>query len=135
MSEQSFLGQGWGFPPLFPAPEKGPVMVASQTAIQQAIGQIIETDLGTRVMQPQLGSVTQSYLFDSMDFDAVADLKDQVSNAIVEQEPRINLLSVDIDTRALTQGEGRVDLFIEYEIRAVNTRDNLVYPFFIQEAT
>lgn len=132
MSDQSFLGRGWSFPPLFVSPNQGPTMVASSQAIQQAIGQIIETQLGTRVMMPGLGSLAQRYVFESMDFDSVAQLRDQISSAVIEQESRINVLSINIDTRFLT--EGRVDIAIDYEIRDVNTRDNLVYPFYLQES-
>ena len=103
MSSQSFLGRGWSFPPLFTSPSQGPVMVAAGQAIQQAIGQIIETQLGTRVMVPTLGSLAQRYVFESMDFDSVAQLRDQVSSAIIEQESRINVQAVNIDTSALSE--------------------------------
>jgi phage baseplate assembly protein W len=56
-------------------------------------------------------------------------LKDRARIALLIYEPRINLLALEIDTSA--QLEGRVAIVVDYEVRATNSRFNLVYPFYL----
>jgi phage baseplate assembly protein W len=60
-------------------------------------------------------------------------LKDRVKTAILIYEPRINLLALDLDTSE--QNDGKVAIIVEYEVRATNSRFNLVYPFYIADGS
>ena len=56
-----------------------------------------------------------------------------VTDAILYHEPRIRLDRLD-----LTEGDaeaGRLLISIHYTIRGTNSRYNMVYPFYLKEAT
>ena len=72
-------------------------------------------------------------LFEPMSTTMTTFLKDRVKIAILIYEPRINLLSLELDTS--TQTEGKVAIVIEYEVTATNSRFNLVYPFYIADGS
>jgi phage baseplate assembly protein W len=71
-------------------------------------------------------------VFEPMDATIQTLIKLTVRDAITVFEPRIKLLGVKLDNSMLV--EGRIDIAIEYVIRATNSRFNLVYPFYITEA-
>ena len=70
-------------------------------------------------------------LFESLSTTMQTYLKDRVKTAILIHEPRINLLSLELDTSA--QYDGRVGIIVEYAVRATNSRYNLVYPFYLSD--
>jgi len=47
-------------------------------------------------------------------------------------EPRIKLLTIELLNDFLS--EGRIDILVDYEVINTNTRFNLVYPFYLNEA-
>jgi phage baseplate assembly protein W len=59
-------------------------------------------------------------------------LKDRVKYAILIYEPRINLLSLELDTSA--ELEGRISINLEYIVRSTNSRYNLVFPFYTTDS-
>jgi hypothetical protein len=70
-------------------------------------------------------------LFESLSTTAKTLLIDRVRIALLVYEPRINMISLDLDTSM--QHEGRVVLELTYEVRSTNSRFNLVYPFNITD--
>jgi len=52
---------------------------------------------------------------------------------LVQYEPRIIVDKLELDTAFLT--EGRVELNVDYRLRATNTRYNFVYPFYLEEGS
>jgi len=68
-----------------------------------------------------------------MDESAITEIKDLVGRAILFFEPRITLEDIEIDVSDLD--EGLLNIVIEYTIISINTRSNIVYPFYIQEGT
>jgi phage baseplate assembly protein W len=94
----------------------------------------INTDfLGTGVMFPNYGCDLQDMLFKPLDLTLITQMKGIVERAILYHEPRINILSIEIDTREELQGE--VLIQVDYEVRNTNTRSNMVFPFYKGEAT
>lgn len=132
MNDYAFLGIGWGFPPRFSAPGSGPDLVAGETLVEQSMRLILGTAQGARVMRPSLGALLEGSLFDSMDADALGLLEQSVYDALLQNEPRIAL-----DEVRATPGDdpGHVVINIDYTVLATNTRSNLVYPFYLNEAT
>jgi len=60
-------------------------------------------------------------------------LRREVETAILFFEPRVELNSVRIER--LADNEGLVEMRIDYTVRGTNTRNNLVFPFYLAEAT
>ena len=128
VAEGDFLGQGWAFPV---AVEDGKVALASDADdIKQAIGIILGTSQGERLMRPTFGSRLQELVFAPNNNATIALAVNYVNDALAEWEPRI-----DLDEVTVTVGGEDMNILylnINYHIRTSNTPDNLVYPFYLQ---
>ena len=131
----SFLGTGWSFPPEFvQGSQTGEVLMTSdEDDIRASLKILLGTVPGERFFNPKYGLDLHETLFEPMSTTMTTLLKERVHHAILIYEPRINLLVLDLDTSA--QYEGRVSIIIDYEIRATNSRYNLVYPFYMTDGS
>ncbi|NEQ30867.1 MAG: GPW/gp25 family protein [Leptolyngbya sp. SIO4C5] len=128
----SFLGRGWGFPPAF-SRQAGAKMVAAETDILQSLKIILSTRPGERLMQPDFGCELSQFLFEEMSQAVITSIRSVVADALLYHEPRIKVDRVDVDA---SQAEaGLLLIQIDYTVRQTNTRSNLVYPFYLNEAT
>ncbi len=131
--EKAFLGIGWSFPPAFPR-ESGTVSLSAGTQdIEESLRILIGTLPGERVMLPEYGASVRDLLFESMDTGTQTLLFDRMKTAILRFEPRIEVLELSLDNRFLT--EGRIELRLDYRVRATNSRFNFVYPFYLAEGS
>jgi len=133
--ENSFLGRGWGFPPRFERND-GVLelqMVSLEADIQESIAILLATSPGERVMQPTFGCGLKAMVFENIDESTVTEIKDLIERAILFFESRITLESIYLDTENVY--DGLINIHLEYTIRSINTRSNIVYPFYIQEGT
>jgi phage baseplate assembly protein W len=129
----SFLGTGWSYPPQF-VPETGEVLMTSdEEDIEASLKILLGTAAGERFLNPKYGLDLHEELFEPMSTTMTTFLKDRAKIALLIYEPRINLLALDLDTTA--QLEGRVALVVDYEVRATNSRFNLVYPFYLSRGS
>ncbi len=129
----SFLGQGWSFPPQFDPATKGLALAREAEDIRQSLYILFHTEPGERVMQPAYGCALRQFLFDMPVSSTLARMEEEVRNAVLHFEPRINVELVRTNTDDLASGILRLE--VTYVIRAVNSRNNVVFPFFLQEAT
>lgn len=131
-SDQSFLGTGWSFPPTFTRGGAEVELVSGAEDIHQSLQILLSTRLGERVMQDEFGCDLSYVLFEEVDQSLVNSLTSIISDAILYHEPRISLDSLDI-SESETQ-PGLLLISIEYTIRSTNSRFNMVYPFYVNEA-
>ena len=130
--DNNFLGRGWSFPPSFSAGGADVATVAGEDDIEQSLGLLLATRRGERVMVPDFGCDLAEFLFEAISPSLVGQVRDLVSDAILNHEPRVLLNSVEVsDERA---GEGLLLIEIDYQVRATNSRYNLVFPFYLREA-
>ena len=122
----SFLGTGWSFPPSFNA--GGVVMTADEADIQASLQILFGTTPGERFLVPKYGLDMHELMFEPMSTSMRTLLTDRVRTAILIYEPRIKLLNLQIDNP--DPGEGTLQILLEYEVRATNSRFNLVFPFY-----
>ena len=108
-------------------------MSEGEQEIEESLRILLGTSTGERFMVPGYGLNMQDQLFEPLNTSARSLLCDKIRRTLLRFEPRINVLSVVLDDRALD--EGRLTLLIEYEIRATNSRFNLVYPFYLHDGT
>ena len=128
----NFLGRGWSFPPAFSAGGAQVQTVAGEDDIEQSLSLLLATRRGERVMVPDFGCDLTEFLFEEISPALVGQVRDLVSDAILNHEPRVLLNGVEVsDERA---GEGLLLIEIDYQVRATNSRYNLVYPFYLREA-
>jgi phage baseplate assembly protein W len=133
MSEKDFLGKGWGFPPMFQRGGAGVVTVKEEEDIRQSLEIILSTEPGERVMRPDFGCNMQAMVFEPINTSLITYMRDKIEKALLYHEPRIDLKRVEINTAEVL--EGVVLIEIDYVIRTTNSRQNYVYPFYINEGT
>ncbi len=131
--EYSFLGTGWRFPPRFDIEGPMTAMVSDEEDIQQSLYIILSTRKGERIINPEFGCGIYDLVFEEIDTSIHHQIKDLVSSAILYFEPRIKLLKVDVSISQ--QVEGRLNINLDYLIRTVNKRSNMVFPFYFLEGT
>lgn len=131
--ETEFLGRGWAFPPGFSLQTKTVLIVEEDEDIQQSLIILLSTHLGERIMQPRYGCNLHHTVFEKIDKTVTTYLRDSIETAIIYHEPRIKLIEVAVSNEA--EPDGKINLDITYMIKTTNTRSNLVYPFYISEAT
>jgi phage baseplate assembly protein W len=133
MDNEAFLGRGWNFPPEFFSGGADVDMVAGEEDIQQSLQILLSTTMGERVMFSSYGCDLFRYLFDEIDQGLVNGIRGMVSDAILLHEPRVKTEGVDINQAE--SDTGLLLISIDYTIRSTNNRYNLVYPFYINEAS
>lgn len=131
--EAGFLGSGWSFPPTFSLNNHQLVMVQKQLNINQSIDMILQTRQGERPTNPGFGSQLHSFVFRTFNASLQSEIIEAVKTALRDNEPRIKVDQVSVQTR---NDEGsEVSVTIQYTIRQTNNRYNHVYPFALLEAT
>jgi phage baseplate assembly protein W len=130
--EKSFLGTGWNFPPSFDITTGSVIMVSNEEDIGQSLQILLSTRPGERVMLPQYGCNLDVFLFEPITTTLTAYVKELIQTAVLYYEPRINLdfINVNIDQ----VNDGVILISLDYTILATNSRFNLVYPFYLNEA-
>ena len=134
--EDAFLGTGWTFPPRFikANQHQGQVeMVSAEADILQSLKIILSTQPGERLMLPDFGCELSQFVFEEIQQGVVTSIRSIVADALLYHEPRIQVNYIDVDTSQAL--EGLLLINIDYAIRQTNTRSNMVYPFYIKEAT
>lgn len=130
--QQSILGTGWSFPPIFSKAAKTVLMVSDKEDIEESLKILLSTTIGERFLQPKYGCNLDDFTFEAFNATVQTSLKLNLRNAIQFYEPRIRIAEVLLNTDLIH--EGRLDIILEYVIIATNSRFNLVYPFYLNEA-
>jgi phage baseplate assembly protein W len=131
-NQSAFLGRGWGWPVQFDKTAGAVVMVQYEEDIWQSLQILFGTSIRERVMQPGYGCNPEDYVFATMNVSFLSYLENLVQNNVAQNEPRIKLDELSIVTGQL---DGTLEIHLSYEVRATNTRFNMVYPFYKQEGT
>lgn len=131
-SEDSFLGTGWSFPPTFSSGGSDVHIVSAAEDIEQSLAILLRTRRGERVMQDAFGCELTEFLFGEISQGLIGRVRTLISDAILHHEPRISLNSVDVSESGAE--DGLLLIAIDYTIRATNSRYNMVYPFYLNEA-
>ena len=129
---REFLGVGWKFP-LQVTPNGAIASARFEQRIEESIYIILSTAPGERVMQPNFGCGIHDLVFEPNSAVTLSLVVDQVRKALVSFEPRIDVLTVNADTAP--EQPNVLLIRIDYRIRATNSFGNLVYPFYITEAS
>ncbi len=132
MSEVPFLGTGWSFPPTFDKKGRTVEMLSDEADIKSCLGILLSTSIGERIMQPKYGCDLKRFLFEPLNTTLKAYIKDLVKKAILYFEPRIKLEEISLTT---DDNEGILLITVDYTIITTNTRNNLVFPYYLEEGT
>ena len=124
-----FLGVGWTSPVRLD--ENGQIQVAKyEEAVRQSIFMILGTAKGERVMRPDFGCGIHDKVFAPNSSGTLGQIISDVRDALIEWEPRIDIL--DVDTIPDPQKPNMILVQVNYQVRPTNNISNLVYPFYLQ---
>ena len=133
MDNKSFLGIGWSFPPNFNNQSANIDTVTKEVDIKQSLEIYFNTKLGERIMRPDYGCVIHNRLFDKLDPSVLDVLTFELTQNIGMIEPRIIVEKIDINKTDINNG--LIEIIVDYTIITTNVRDNIVYPYYINEGT
>ena len=130
---QTFLGEGWSFPPHFDKKTGALVTTGDVVDINKSLHILLSTRLGERIMLPNYGCNLEELLFQPLDLTLKTYIKDLITTAILYHEPRIDVLKISLDNT--NELEGEIQIIIEYIVRITNSRANMVFPFYKKEGS
>src|SRR5450432_2716417 len=121
---KAFLGRGWKFP-VGINPINGRIgMSEYEQDIKEAINIILSTAPGERVMRPDFGCGIHDLVFESINRATIGLVESRVRQSLIQFEPRIEVISVDIS--ALEADAGKLDITLQYRVRETNNEFNIV---------
>ena len=75
----------------------------NEVAIKRSIINLLLTDFDERMYQPNLGANLKYLLFEPADGETLSIMREQIENCLSKFEPRINILSLKLETSANEQ--------------------------------
>jgi uncharacterized protein len=125
------IGNGWRFP-IEPDASGGLGYVGGEQNVEQSLRILLQTDRGQRVMRADFGCTASRLVFAPGSEHFLHELERTVREAVRDWEPRVELDEVRAELSARDETIALVT--IEYRIRASNTRENLVFPFYLRDS-
>jgi len=95
------------------------IALKNETAIARSIRNLVLTDRGERFFNNDLGSRVNSILFESLDEISASSAKDEIENTINLFEPRVNLISVDVEPN---YDSNELNVTIRYRIVGIDAQ-------------
>ncbi len=133
MEQSGFLGRGLKFP-LQVDQRTGKFAMADQEEdIREAIGIILNTVQGERVMRPEFGTNVLDYIFAPSSSSSRHSLMRELQEQLLYQEPRIT--AVEVVCNMDQERTGRMTVEVSYTVRSTNSRYNHVFPFYLTEGS
>ncbi len=130
MSEiKNFLGCGFNFP-LKVDRDGGIAMSTFEQNVEQSIQIIIGTAPGERQMRPVFGCKIHDLLFAPANITTCTMASLHVKESLVLNEPRIK--HIEVQCKLDDKESNRLNLHINYTVRASNNLFNRVYPFYLR---
>ncbi len=125
--KSDFIGAGWSFPVGIDA--RGRISLSRRERdIEEAMLMILLTPKGQRVMRPDFGCQIHDLVFAPNDATTAGLAAYYVEEALAMWEPRIRVLEVAATPD--TERDERLQVEIQYEVKATYDRRALVFPFY-----
>lgn len=125
-----FLGRGWSFPPVLA--EQGVQMSSYEQDIRESLRVLFSTSPGERVNRYDYGCPLRRYVFEPLTTHTMTRMRNDISRAATLYEPRVLLEDVSFEDKP---EEGMLLISVTYTVIRTNNRNNMVYPFYINEGT
>ena len=108
-------------------------MVSDEEDIKQSLNIYFNTMIGERIMRPKYGCVIHDKQFEKISDNILQSLTFEMTTSIGKIEPRITV--VDLKIIKLDVNNGYIEIKLDYSIISTNIRDNIVFPYYINEGT
>lgn len=128
-----FLGKGWKFPPVFKNVSGTVAMSTDEEDIEESLSILLSTRKGERITLPHYGCNLHPVVFSNIDSSTETYIRSLIEDAVLHYEPRIHLDEVTFDSSQ--QMDGLLLIHLHYTVRTTNSRRNMVFPFYLREAT
>ena len=116
------------FPPQIDPATGRFVTVSGNQAVKESLYLILMTQRTERLVRPDFGSDIMSYTFMDTGTTMISIFRRNIMETILAEEPRISDVSVDIE---YNDSLNAMIISINYLVSSTNTRDNLVFPFYL----
>lgn len=130
LHNEAFLGRGWSFPPVITG--EGVQMSDYEQDIRESLHVLFSTSPGERVNRYDYGCPLRRYAFDPMTMETTVRMRNDIARAIILFESRITLEAVSFEEQP---EEGVLLIQLTYTVIRTNNRNNMVYPFYLNEGT
>lgn len=130
LDADAFLGRGWSFPPELT--ESGVKMSAYEQDIKESLRILFSTSPGERVCRYDYGCPLRRYAFEPINTQTTVRMRNDITRAIILFEPRITLEDVSFEEQP---EKGLLLIRLTYTVIRTNNRNNMVYPFYLNEGT
>lgn len=129
MADADFLGKGWKYP----ISNENAKIISSEgyDSIKESIMIILGTSKGERVMRPDFGCGINELVFAPNNTSTATLIIFYIKEALLKWEPRIEVLKVNAEPDETEQS--KLIITIEYMVKTSNTKQNLVYPFYLEK--
>jgi phage baseplate assembly protein W len=104
-------------------------MVEEHAAVRQSLLLLLSTRPGERVMHPTYGCNLHRLLFAPNDLTTAGLAIHYVREALTRFEPRVELMRIDAAGPGDVVAQARLEIIIEYRVRATQRADQLSFPF------
>jgi len=102
------------------------VVSKDAAAIKQSIANILLTNKGEKLFNPDFGSDIRSYLFEPLDYATAAQVTSNIQYTLSQYEPRIRVLEISTIPNS---DDNRFDVEMTYEIIGANAPPTTVELF------
>lgn len=128
MDSNEFLGTGMKFPPQINKSTGRFELSSGNQSVKESVYIILMTQKSERWIRPSFGSEIMSYTFTDVGATMLNIMQRDIADDIRKNEPRISDIEINMDA---TSRPGYLLIDIDYTVTATNTRDNLVFPFYL----
>lgn len=128
MEDKEFMGKGMKFPPQIDEATGRFKVSSGAENIKESVYLILMTQKTERWIRPEYGSSIMNYTFLDTNSTMLNLMAMEIKDDIVSNEPRVKNVDVNIDA---VSKEGYLLVHIDYTIREDNTKDNIVFPFYL----
>ena len=108
-------------------------MTSGVADIHESLQILLTTYNNERTMRSEFGCSLDRLLFEDIDRSLINQISATISDAILYHEPRIALDDVRVDQDP--KSDGILQIHLSYTVRSTNSRYNMVFPFYLNEAT
>ncbi len=127
---KDFLGRGWRFP-IAPDATGGLGYTCGDTNIEQSIHILLMTRVGERRMRGTFGTHLAEMVFLPGGTVNLRALEVEVRQAITTWETRVDILAIEAELDP--SDETRVTVSLSYRVRQSNSRQSLVFPYYLSQ--
>jgi hypothetical protein len=132
MDDKAYLGSGIKFPMQVNKATGRVVMSEREVSVKESVYIILMTQRGERFTRMDFGSRIMSYTFMDTSVTRINMMAREIEKTILEQEPRIAQVDVDVEPRL---DKGCLIVNIGYILAEGHTRDSVVFPFYLNMET